>query len=308
MDVYQQSLDFFLSLSVVAGWQDMQDLYRHAAVRRPSHWSLPLRACQAVGGSLEQAIPAMTAVACAHIGILLVDDMLDSDPRGAHHRLGMPLVSDLACAFQSAALSALERSVDDVTVRGEAAFRFNAMFLSTAWGQFLDVHLPLNEEEYWRVACAKSSPFFGTSLYLGALAGGSSLRVAMEMDRLGCVYGETVQVHDDLHDAMEMPANPDWLQGRRSLPILFAALVRHPHQARFLELLSRVEAPEVLQEAQEILICCGAVSYCVNHILLRSQNAQQILAGLPLTDREPLATLMEEVAAPVQTLLAICQG
>ncbi|MBI3173213.1 MAG: polyprenyl synthetase family protein [Chloroflexi bacterium] len=307
MDIYQQSLDFFLSLPVVSVWQDMQDLYRRAAARRPVHWNLPLRACQAVGGSLERAVPAMTAVACAHISILLVDDMLDSDPRGAHHRLGMPIISDLACAFQSAALSALERAVDEPIARGEVAFRFNAMFLSTAWGQFLDVHLPLDEEEYWRVTHAKSSPFFGASLYLGALAGGASLQVAREAGRLGCVYGETVQVHDDLHDAMEIPANPDWLQGRRSLPILFAVTVRHPHQARFLELLSQIEVPGALQKAQEILLSCGAVSYCVDHILSRNQMAQDILAGLPLADREPLVTLLESVTAPVQTLLASCQ-
>ncbi len=308
MDIYQQSLDFFLSLPVVADWPDMQNLYRRAAARRPAHWRLPLRACQAVGGSLERAVPAMTAVACAHIGILLVDDMLDSDPRGAHHHLGMPIVSDLACAFQAAALSALERVVADPMMRGEAAFRFNAMFLSTTWGQFLDVNSPSAEEDYWQVARTKSSPFFGASLYLGALAGGASLQMACGVDQLGCLYGETIQIYDDLHDAMETPPNPDWLQGRRSLPILFAALVRHPHQVRFLELLNQVEVPGALQEAQEILIRCGSVSYCVNHILMRNQNAQKILAELSLADHEPLTTLMEAVTTPVQTLLANCQS
>ena len=308
MDIYQQSLDFFLSLPVVADWQDMQDLYRRAVARRPAHWRLPLRACQAVGGNVEQAVPAVTAVACAHIGILLVDDMLDSDVRGAHHRLGMPIVSDLACAFQAAALSALERVAADPIVRGEAAFRFNAMFLSTAWGQFLDVNSPSAEEDYWQVARTKSSPFFGASLYLGALAGGASLQMAWGVERLGCLYGETIQVYDDLHDAMETPPNPDWLQGRRSLPILFAMLVRHPYQARFLKLLNQVEVPEALQEAQEILIRCGSVSYCVNHILMRNQKAQEILAELLLADHEPLITLMESVITPVQSLLANCQS
>ena len=51
-----------------------------------------LPACEAVGGSTTQSLPALVAVACSHIGIVLVDDMLDADPRGEHLRAGAPAV------------------------------------------------------------------------------------------------------------------------------------------------------------------------------------------------------------------------
>ncbi len=307
MNIYQQSMDFFSSLPVILEWQEAQDLYQRAASHKPTHWRLPLRACQAVGGNLDLAIPAVTATACAHIGILLVDDMLDADPRGAYHQLGMPGTSDLACAFQAAALSALGYAIQEPAAQQHAMVRFNEMFLSTAFGQFLDVQASSDEDVYWQVAQAKSSPFFGAALQVGTLAGGASLETAEKMYHLGCVYGEMIQIHDDLHDVMETPASPDWVEKRKPLPILFAELVNHPRQARFVELTQRITEPDALLEAQEILIQCGAVSYCMDQTLKRYQAAQAILDDLTLANREPIMSLVESVFTPVRTLLAACQ-
>jgi geranylgeranyl pyrophosphate synthase len=181
------------------------------------------------------------------------------------------------------------------------------MFLSTAYGQSLDVQIPADEDAYWQIVQAKSSPFFGAAFQVGALAGGASLEMSQQLDLLGRLYGEMIQVHDDLHDVMETPANPDWVQGRRPLPILFAALVRHPQQTRFLELTRGIDRVEALEEAQDILIQCGAVSYCVDQILKRYQTAQGILSSLPLSNRRPIVSLVESVFTPVQNLLTACQ-
>ncbi len=53
---------------------------------------------------------------------------------------------------------------------------FNEMFLSTAFGQSLDVQAAADEFAYWKVAQTKSSPFFGAALQMGALAGGGTAR------------------------------------------------------------------------------------------------------------------------------------
>ena len=84
------------------------------------------------------------------------------------------------------------------------------------------------------------------------------------LQKLGGIYGEMIQIHDDMHDAMETPANPDWVQGRSPLPILFASLVSHPEQKRFLALVQNITEPAALQEAQDILIRWGAISYCAD--------------------------------------------
>jgi geranylgeranyl diphosphate synthase type I len=305
MDLFAQVVHNFTVIPFMDSWQAAQSIFQQAAARRPIHWLLPVRACEAVGGSPEQAIPAIVAVGCAHVGILLVDDMLDADPRGEYHNLGMPACANLACAFQSAALYAIGLASPDPTAKSAALDRFNAMFLSTTFGQFLDASARMlaDEDSYWRVTQTKSSPFFGAALYAGALAGGGTLQTSEQLNHLGCLYGEMIQIHDDMHDSMETPANPDWVQGRSPLPILFASLVNHPEQQHFLELSRRISEPDALQEAQEIIIRCGAISYCADQLLRKHQSAKKILDGIALLNYAPITSLLDEVIAPVYRLL-----
>ena len=88
MEIYDQIINEFSNIPHIQNWEEVQTLFRRVALGKPRHWLLPLRACEAVGGTLEQAMPALVAVACSHIGIVLVDDMLDADPRGEHLRAG----------------------------------------------------------------------------------------------------------------------------------------------------------------------------------------------------------------------------
>lgn len=303
MDIFPHVIREFTKLPHVDSWTEANALFEVAASRKPDHWLMPARACESVGGSGEQAIPAVLAIGCAHVGILLVDDMLDDDPRGDYHRLGMPAAANLACYFQSAALLAVSRSTKDPVSQLTAVNTCNAMFLSTAFGQYSDVQAPADESGYWQVAKTKSSPFFGAALQLGALAGGASLEVAEQLKELGCRYGEMIQIHDDMHDSMETPANPDWVQGRSPLPILFASLVRHPDRSRFLDLKKQIDSSDALQEAQEILIRCGAISYCADQLIERHEKAMELLKRIPLLNHTPISSLFDEIIAPVNTLL-----
>jgi len=303
MDFFAQIIQDFSTLPHVSLWDDVQKIFQGVASGKPNHWLLPTQACKAVGGKPEQSIFAVMAVACAHIGILLVDDMLDTDPRGEYHRIGMPASSNLACAFQASALHAISQGVQDQPSRLTAMNSFNEMFLSIAFGQSLDVKIPVDESAYWIVAQTKSSPFFGAALQVGALAGGGTLEVAEWLKKLGFLYGEMIQIHDDMHDSMETPANPDWVQGRSPLPILFASLVQHPERKRFLELRQNITEVAALQEAQEILIHCGAISYCADQLIQKFETAQKLLNGIPLLNPTPVSLLLDALIAPVYKLL-----
>lgn len=303
MDLFSQVIRAFTFLPHAGSWAEAENIFQIAASRKPDHWMIPVKACEAVGGSQEQAIPAVLAVGCAHVGILLVDDMLDNDPRGDYHRIGMPAASNLACFFQATALQAASQSLPDPVVQSVAVNTFNDMFLSTAFGQFLDVRAPGTESAYWEVTKTKSSPFFSAALQLGALAGGANVETAERLKELGCQYGEMIQIHDDMHDSMETPANPDWIQKRSPLPILFASIVQHPNQRRFLDLKERISSPEALQEAQEILIQCGAISYCADQLIRKYETAKENLRNIPLRNDAPIAFLLDKIIAPVQRLL-----
>jgi geranylgeranyl pyrophosphate synthase len=302
MDIYEQIVNKFLSIPRVDAWKEMQALFRRIASKRLDHWLLPVKACEAVGGTPDQAIPAAVAFACSHISIILVDDMLDSDPRGEYQRIGTPVAANLACAFQSAGLTALAQCTNEAESKLMTLASLNQMILTTALGQYWDIQCPTDEATYWRIVRTKSSPFFGAALYIGALLGGTSVETAGGLKELGNLYGEMIQIHDDLNDTLAVPANPDWIQGRLPLPILFAQTVEHAERARFLELRQEIPDDGALLEAQDILIRCGAVSYCVDQVLRRQQTAQGILAALTLPRRDVLSALIEEVIAPVRKL------
>ena len=114
-------------------------------------------------------MPASAALACAQISIILVDDMLDDDPRGEYHRIGSGRASNFALAFQAAGMDALVGSRAGSQVRLEALDGLNRMMLTTAHGQELDIRNPADEASYWRVVENKSAPFYRCALHFGAI-------------------------------------------------------------------------------------------------------------------------------------------
>src|SRR5215211_7306449 len=150
-------------------------------VYAPRDWRLPVVACQAVGESAEKAVPASAALACAQISIILVDDMLDDDPRGEYHRIGSGRASNFALAFQAAGMDALLTSGASLSTRLEALDSLSRMIRITAHGQELDVQNPADEASYWRVVENKSAPFYGCALHLGALLAKAGENVTKNM-------------------------------------------------------------------------------------------------------------------------------
>ena len=177
------------------------------------------------------------------------------------------------------------------------------MSLASAFGQNLDVQNLSGEESYWRVVQAKSASCFGTAFHVGAILGGASEEIAATLRDFGLLFGEVIQIYDDLNDALQVPVNPDWTQGRSNLAILYASTANHPLQAQFKRLLPQIGEVQTLQAAQRILINCGAVSYCVYHVVERYQRAQNLLDNTPIADPAPLLDLLARQKKPVVTLL-----
>lgn len=302
MDSHQLIVEYWDALKLQGEWSEAQGVLQRIAIKEPRDWRLPVLACEAVGGDPNESPPAIAAIAFAQIAIILIDDMLDSDPRGEHHNIGLPATANLAAAFQCVALDSLARAKLDLPIKTAAIDNLNRMLLMTSHGQYLDTQNVLDEAAYWRVVKNKSAPFFGTSLYLGALCGGASLEAAQLVKRFGQLYGEMIQIHDDLNDSLAVPANPDWNLGRASLPILFAQTVEHPQRERFRELRQVITEPEALNEAQTILLRSGAISYGIHHLLERHREGRDLLQMMSLQHKETLESLLEEQVEPVRQL------
>lgn len=303
MTLYQDAIQMLIVHSESEQWEALRSALERAKTHLPVAWHFPVKACEAVGGQPEAAVWAVAAVTCAHIAIILIDDILDEDPRGAYRTLGAGRAANLAVGLNALGINVLLACAHCVE-REKAAQALNNMIRRTAYGQDLDVMNLQTEQGYWTVTRAKSSPYFGAALYIGALLGGATLAVATALMQFGEIYGEIMQIHDDLNDSLAVPANVDWLAGRSPLPLLFAQLVAHPEHERFIELRTKVDDPKALEEAQSILVRCGAISFSVNELLKRHTRALDLLKGIPLANPHSLEQLLQEAIAPVRHLYA----
>ncbi len=285
-------------------WPALLDLVRRAMHTPRPDWELPMTACRALVGVRSQVRAAEAALGCMQISIILVDDMLDDDPRGEHNRRGPAHTANLAVALQAAAFGILAEA--DLQSEGVIAAQrvLSRLALLTACGQELDTaEMSLAEDNYWRIVAAKSTPFYAAGLQLGAIFAGAGEKLQTSFYNLGCILGEIVQVQDDLGDAFATPANPDWLAGRHNLAILYASLADYPERQRFLELTQDVTKPASLARAQNLLISSGALSYCIYQILVRYKRANEILETLAIAHREPLQRMFDQRLMPVVNLL-----
>lgn len=308
MTLYDQTNQYLSQLPLLQAWPEMGSFVLGAASKEPHDWWLPVIGSEAVGGSQRVAIPAVASIAALQASIILIDDMLDADPRGYHHQIGQPAAANLASALQALSLQAIAHAPLPAPTQAAIMHSLGQMMCQTAHGQQLDVQNPQDEAGYWRVVATKSTPFFSTALFIGALCGGAEPKQAAIITEVGRLYGAMIQIHDDLHDTMAVPAGPDWLQSRSPLPILFAQTVPHPERATFMALRQQAANPEALHTAQEILLHCGAVSYAVDQIWRRYQKAQRLAESLPAPGPEKLGELLWRLMEPVQKLLEAAGG
>ncbi len=271
---------YFLQQPEVAVWPELGEVWHHYAQNAHS-WHLPELACQAVGGAVDPVVPLVTAVGCCHISIVLVDDILDDDPKGLYRRLGAGVVANFALAFQSIAYRIVQEVAEamgwETAVQQQMLAELIHLNLKTAYGQHLDVQEHLTEAHYWATVEAKSMPYYGAGFYLGALAGNADEALAAQLRQFGRLIGKIIQISDDLADVYQTPAAPDWQRGTGNLAILYARLAEHPDKKRFEALLSQISDLAALEEAQQILLQSGAVSYCIYHLLQSAREARAVL-------------------------------
>lgn len=293
---FEHISSFVASLPEVGEWPELASTFEKVGDTPRPDWELPIIACNAAGGTREFALPLAAAVACLQLSIILVDDILDDDPRGAHVRYGTGPIANMALAYAGLVSRLIEVADYGEDQKLAIMTEFARASLQTAVGQHLDVQNLGGQSNYWKVVAAKSTPFYGGALKVGAIAGGADSELASQFYDLGLLFGEIIQIEDDLTDALAVPANADWRQGRNNLLLLYAQTTNHLDRDRFLELLPQIDDPVVLREAQQILISSGAVAYCVYLLISRYQSAHRILSVMKLPNPSPLAALLDNYA------------
>jgi Polyprenyl synthetase len=305
----QRTKDLIRALYPVASWPQMVELVdRIRPSRSPGIWEYPIAACAAVGGSTDTGFLGSAAVLCSLISIHLVDDILDLEPLGEHIRLGPGPAANLAIAFQAASCQVLDDPSLSPQTRASLQTIVSRIALDTAYGQSRDQRCFANEEEYWQVVGAKTPPLFSGAFQIGAILGGAPPAAIEQIGQLGRFLGLFVQVSDDLLDALQTPAAADWNRPPNNLAILYALSANHAERDVFRDLAARTREPEAILAAQEILIRCGALSYCAFMMRTFMDSAMATLSSNDILDPRPLLSLLETHSAPLRRLFSAAEA
>ncbi len=175
-----------LAIPEISAWPQMATILTRTAGKVRMDWLLPVFGCQAVGGAEPDALPGVAAMACSQISIILADDLLDEDPRGEHHRIGVGQAANLALAFQAAAFRVIDQAPISAAQRAAVQGRLAFLALKTAYGQWLDVQNLSGEDDYWKVVEAKSTPFYGVALQVEHSWAAPVLNSRLKSMRLAC--------------------------------------------------------------------------------------------------------------------------
>lgn len=297
----EQVREILLSIRLIAMWPEMVELVTEATGRERPDWRLPLLAARAIDGDgLINETNVVAAMGCLQTSIILIDDILDNEADGAQQRYGVGKTANLAAAFQAAAIGLASNASEIEGHCLRAVEILSSTAYETAVGQNIDTANPNTEEGYWEMIRAKSGPFYGRSLELGAVLRGASRDIQKQMYELGCIIGEMVQIRDDLTDAMGAPASSDWTEGRANLVLLYGRIAAHGQKKVLIGLIEAIKNTPLnewfLTKAQQILIEIGAVDYCL-HVLEEKKSAGlKLLGEMKLADDTELRHLLNNLA------------
>lgn len=265
-------------------WPLLRRLWEEATSKPRPSWYLPELVAMCFVDQCDEEVSARLAAALgmAQLAIKLIDDVLDAEPGGVQEQVGAGEVANMASAFQAFSNSlALTSFPPNTQFSGLAANAIARLLSETAFGQHLDTAKTFTEDEYWAAVKWKSTPFYRHAFSLGALL---ALRHGSTVDArlirsLGTIFGEIVQVIDDMVDVMATPASRDWSRSNNLL-ILFAEMT--DENGRFQLRKTAVQGGADPEMGQQYLIDCGAVTYCEHVVKGKYERAMELLSVLKI--------------------------
>ena len=301
--MYSQIKSFLQEDDFINPWPDLMKFIISIINENPKHILIPGVIAAAYGGETAPQVVSNSALALLYGAIVAVDSILDGDTFGPMQGFTAGELANMSLGLAGWSAHILRGLTEASHVYSEGIATISRLLYQVSFGQALDSSNPETEEAYWQLAVMKSGAFFSGAFSLGGLVGGASAADLTRLSALGQYYGVMLQIHDDLRDALEVPANSDWVNGRNTLPILYAHLVDHPERDRFRAVRKQVVDNRRLEEAQSILVRSGALSYGLYQIQMLDQQAAQELEGLSSINDADIRKMFAELVQPVERLL-----
>jgi len=291
------------------GWQDEHGHRCNRGSGKFVRSTLCLLSCQAVGGTISQAVPAAAAVELIHNFSLIHDDIEDASYE-RHHR---PTVWKLW--GQSQAINAGDAMFTlaylvlvGLGEKGIACQKIvnctemlSGACLELCEGQYLDVEyedrLDITVQDYLDMAARKTAALFAASTSLGAYLGSEDCGLVDSFRLFGSELGVAFQIHDDILGIWGAPETvgksaDDIYQRKKTLPVVYGLQSSKSAARKSLGKLYSQEAIEAedIKKVTEILDSLGARDCAEN---VAGQHYHKALAhldatGLSLSSLAPL--------------------
>lgn len=174
--------------------------------------ALCMLTCEALGGSIGDAMPFAVGVELLHNMLLLHDDIEDGDEMRRDRptvwkRFGVPNAVNAGDYLLGRALTAVMQTPVDAALRVRLTEEFIDAYERTVEGQALDINSRANPtwtvDDYLRMVVLKTGRYLTLGMIGGALIAGADERTVEAIYGMGETLGPAFQIRDDLIDLTE---------------------------------------------------------------------------------------------------------
>lgn len=260
---------------------------------------LCLLACEAVGGTWQDALPTAAAIDLLHNFSLIHDDIEDRDPSRRHRATVWKTWGEAQAINAGDSMFALAgRGLLETRIPTKAldvlARQFHDMSLSLTEGQFLDMQFESRQDvtpdEYLDMIGRKTGALVAFSCQAGALIGGASDLARDALHGFGCDLGMAFQIQDDIQGMWGSPnatgkaAAKDLENRKKTFPVLMALQRALPEQRQILQDFYARRSDDVAT-IKRILDSTGARSLSEEAMRRRQRQAASALEAANLDHR-----------------------
>ena len=231
------------------GWADETGAPVNATTGKAVRPTLCLFGCEAVGGTVSQAIPAAVALEFIHNFSLVHDDIQDEDETRHGRKTiwavwGKPKALVAGNVLRVVADSALHGLIPSGVARSARAPGLDAnravtaaqllteAYLEMIEGQYLDISFEgrhdIGMDDYRRMISRKTGALLRCSLNLGAAVGTDDAETVAAFRECGRALGYVFQIRDDVlgvwgqEDVTGKPVGADIRRKKNSYPVVYA--------------------------------------------------------------------------------------
>ena len=189
---------------------------------------LTLMNCECVSGVPEVALPGAIAMELSALAADIFDDIQDQDNDDVPWRKIPPAnAQNLAICLSMLGIEAFSILPDD---RDSKLYKEISQILSQMWitasdGQFQEFLYKSSEqitlEQYFDVVKRKSGSLTACACKIGAILGGASESLVLQLDQFGTNLGIMNQIRNDLNDFLDFERKGDFITNTKTLPVVY---------------------------------------------------------------------------------------